>query len=93
MGKTLLLEAEEIGGLRVFKYSFIATDTQETDDKGNQTAKSDGSDGQVSEDPAKQNADTSRDHEVSDPTKPVDTKVPKSIGENSAARTAGPKDS
>ena len=42
VGKTLLLEAEEIGGLRVFKYSFVAADTKEADDpKANQTPKRD----------------------------------------------------
>jgi hypothetical protein len=58
VGKTLLLEAEEIGGLRVLKYSFVATDTNETDEtKTNLAAKSDGTDPNTSNDEPKQSAE------------------------------------
>jgi hypothetical protein len=45
VGKTLLLEAEEIGGLRVLKYSFVATESDEAvDAKTNQDSSQDGAD-------------------------------------------------
>jgi hypothetical protein len=80
LGKTLLLEAEEIGGLRVFKYSFEATDSKDVDDsKTNHTAKADGTDPNKPTDDATRNADELHDPDVRSPTKPSDNDPPKSV--------------
>jgi hypothetical protein len=86
LGKTLLLEAEEIGGLRVFKFSFVAMDTKEADDaKANQVTKGDGSEPPARSDDAKHNADEPRANDASDPAKRVGDEAPKSISSEDAA--------
>jgi hypothetical protein len=70
IGKTLLLEAEEIGGLRVLKYSFVATDSQDFDEpKANQAARHRDQERKEPGDAAEQRADGGTgdrgDHSVS----------------------------
>jgi hypothetical protein len=92
LGKTLLLEAEEIGGLRVFKYSFVAIDTKETDDKAGPT-KAGSNNAQALDDDAKPNSDERRDPDVNEPTKRVGQESPKSVNEHLGTKAPPVKDS
>ena len=83
LGKTLLLEAEEIGGLRVFKFSFVATDKEEADDaEASPASNVDGSDSQAAGNETKRDVDARRDHNTTDSTKREKEEASKSIGED-----------
>jgi hypothetical protein len=85
VGKTLLLEAEEIGGLRVLKYSFVVTDSKETDEtKANQAAKQDGTDAAKPNDGAKPVVDASPIRATDAPTRSREVEPAKPGSEGTA---------
>jgi hypothetical protein len=88
LGKTLLLEAEEIGGLRVFKFSFVAADTKDADDaKANQASKENGSDSRAPRDDAKHDAGSRRDRNTPDAQTREGKEASKSISEDAETKT------
>jgi hypothetical protein len=86
LGKTLLLEAEEIGGLRVLKFSFVATDSQETDEsKADQAVKQDASDPAKQRDDTKQSAEEQPPRKTDEPAKSHDVEFTKPVSQDTAA--------